>query len=144
VPSREAIQAIADFAGGRTILEVCAGNGLWARLLTSAGARAVATDGGPRGAGDYFKVEAIEAEEAVRRHPECSALLLCWPPFHDGAALRALTAFAGDCVIFAGDVRFTADPAFHELLAREWTLLRRMALPSWPGLDDAVYLYERA
>src|SRR5262245_16282770 len=49
VPTREAIEAIAAFVDDRNVLEVCAGNGLWARLLAEAGASVVATDGEPRG-----------------------------------------------------------------------------------------------
>ena len=143
VPTREAVEVVATFAGERAILEVCAGNGLWARLIAAAGAKVVATDGEPRGDSEYHAVEALEAEQAVRRHPECEALLLCWPPFQDDAAYRALSAFGGDRVIYAGDSRFTAEPRFHELLAQEWTLARQIVLPSWPGLADAIYFYER-
>ncbi len=146
VPAREAIEAIADFAGARAILEICAGSGLWARLLGGAGGRVLATDGSPcpPASGAYVEVEALEAEQAVREHPEADVLLLVWPPMRDSCAIRATRAFAGDRLIYAGDVRFTADAAFHGLLAHDWQLLRRLPLPYWPGLDDAVYLYERA
>ena len=51
VPTREAIAGIASFVGSRPTLEVCAGLGLWARLLSDAGADVLATDGvEPRGA----------------------------------------------------------------------------------------------
>jgi hypothetical protein len=143
VPTRKAIDVIAAFAGGRRVLEVCAGNGLWARLLSETGTRVIATDGDPRGGDEYYAVEALEAEQAVRLHPECEALLLVWPPFQDDAAYRALSAFSGDRVVFAGDVRFTTESRFHEALARDWTLRERLGLPSWPGLEDAVYLHER-
>jgi hypothetical protein len=144
VPTWEAIETIAGFTEGRSVLEVCAGSGLWARLLQPAGATVIATDGSPLSKASYASVEALEAEAAVRAHSEAAALMLVWPPMRDSCAVRALHAFAGDRLIYAGDVRFTADAAFHDLLAREWRLRLRLPLPSWPGLDDAVYLYERA
>ncbi len=141
VPTREAIAAIAGFVAGRSVIEVCAGNGLWAKLLTSEGTRVIATDGSPIERAAFVPVEALEAEAAVRAHPECEALLLCWPPMRDECAIRALSAFAGDRVVYVGDQRFTAERHFHETLERDWSLDELLPLPSWPGLDDAVRLY---
>jgi len=142
VPSRSAINAIAAFAGGRSLLEVCAGSGLWSRLLAETGVKVIATDAGPP-TQTYLPVLTQEAEGAVREHPECRALLLCWPPFRDGCAYRALRAFAGDRAVFAGDARFAADRQFHELLKQEWVLQESLAIPAWPGLEDQAYLFLR-
>ena len=143
VPTREAIGEVARFLDGRSVIEVCAGAGLWASLLSGAGVDIVATDALlPRGA-PYFPIAVLEAEAAVRAHPECGGLLLCWPPEGQSSAFRALSAFAGERVVYAGDVRFTATEEFHALLAREWQMQDRLRLPSWPGLDDAVHLYTR-
>ena len=143
VPSREAIAAIAAFVGGRRLLEVCAGSGLWARLLSESGVGVIATDGWPDCDTHHFPVESNEAEAAVRAHPECQALLLCWPPFRDDCAYRALRAFTGDLVAYVGDVRFTADQQLHDLLDQEWMLCERILTPAWPGLDDYAFLYSR-
>jgi hypothetical protein len=142
VPTREAVKAIADFVGERKLLEVFAGGGLWARLLNASGVNVVATDGEPPPVLEHFAVETVEAEAAVLAHPECGALLVCWPPFRNEAAYRALRAFTGDRLVFVGDARFTAEPRFHALLT-EWPLQDEIAIPSWPGLDDSVYLYKR-
>lgn len=143
VPSPAAIEAIAAFAGSRTLLEICAGSGLWARLLATAGAEVIATDALPSRDSDYFLVEAQEADAAVRAHPECDALLVCWPPFRDPCAFHALRAFRGDRLAYVGDSRFTADSQFHALLAAEWTLHQQILIPAWPGLDDYAYLHTR-
>lgn len=143
VPNREAITAIAAFVSGRKLLEVCAGQGLWARLLTAAGLEVIATDGEPPPVLEHFAVEAMEVEAAVLAHPECGALLICWPPFQNEAAFRALRAFNGDRVAYVGDARFTAERRFHQLLADEWALRDQIGIPSWPGLDDYAYLYRR-
>jgi hypothetical protein len=143
VPSKGAIAAISEFIGNRRLLEVCAGSGLWARLLAASGVRVTATDARPAKPTDYFPVETLDAEQAVRIHPECQALLLCWPPLRDACAFRALRAFAGDQVVLVGDARFTADQQFHDQLGHEWTLQESMAVPAWPGLDDHAYRYVR-
>jgi hypothetical protein len=69
---------------------------------------------------------------------------MCWPPFRSDAGLRALRAFTGDRLVYAGDARFTGDAQLHELLMSRWRLESRMLIPAWPGLDDYVYLYSRA
>jgi hypothetical protein len=143
VPTRDAVRRIRGFVGDRRLLEVAAGSGLWARLLADEGAAAVATDGGVGLQPAWFRVEVAAAESAVRGHPDCGALLLCWPPFGDACAYRALTAFAGDRLVYIGDPRFTADDEFHMMLERSWRCIETIPLPSWPGIADAAYLYVR-
>ena len=142
VPTREAIAAISAHFGDRQVLEVCAGRGLWALLLEATGSRVLATDGSEP-VQPFVPVGCLDAEAAVRDHPECAGLLLVWPPFRDDAAFRALRAFQGDRVAFVGDERFTADLPFRHTLNEEWNLDEQILIPSWPGLDDQVYLYTR-
>ena len=143
VPTREAIESIAAFVQDDLLLEVCAGSGLWARLLAGRGLRVVATDAFAPDGVPYVPIELAEAEAAVAAHPDCRSLLLVWPPFRRDCAYRALEAFAGDKVAYVGDARFTGDQRFHELLDREWQLRDKLLIPAWPGLDDHVYLYSR-
>ncbi len=137
------MQRARDFVGDRQLLEVAAGSGLWARLLTEAGVPVVATDSGAGLQPAWFPVEIADAQIAVRSHPECTVLLLCWPPFNETCAFRALGAFKGDLLVYVGDPRFTADKAFHDLLRKSWQCHETIPLPSWPGLDDGLHLYVR-
>jgi hypothetical protein len=141
VPTREAIQRIHAAVGDRRLLEVCAGMGLWSKLLSDAGNSVVATDAAPPASSPYLPVQTMDAEAAVKQHPACGALLMCWPPFKDGCALRAVRAFRGDRLVYIGDPRFTANEPFHALLASSWHLLEQISLPSWPGTKDAVGIY---
>ena len=143
VPTRRAIAAIKSFIGDRKLLEVCAGQGLWARLLSAANVDVLATDGSDDTRAEHFPVTIQEAEASVRAHPDRTALMFCWPPFKSDCAYRALRAFAGDCLVYVGDARFTADDQFHSLLASDWTLCERILIPAWPGLDDYTHLYRR-
>ncbi|MSQ23008.1 MAG: hypothetical protein EXR58_00400 [Chloroflexi bacterium] len=143
VPDRASIAAIAAFVHERTVLEVGAGSGLWAKLLAAAGVKVIATDGKEASPSDYFPIATQEAEAAVLAHGECGVLLLCWPPFKNRLAVRALRAFRGERFIYVADTRFTADGEFHELLEQGWELKDRLPIPAWPGFEDHVYLYSR-
>lgn len=143
VPTRQAIQKLCDRVGRRSVLEVGAGNGLWAYLLAKHGVSIVATDAAEPPQAPWFPIEACEAVTAVERHPECAALLLCWPPFKEPCAFQALRAFSGELLIYIGDARFTADGQFHALLKESWSQVEEILLPSWPGTSDAARIYTR-
>ena len=68
---------------------------------------------------------------------------MCWPPDKQDIAVKALSAFTGNRLVYLGDASFTADADFHKLLASDWVLHGALPLPSWPGLDDHVRLYSR-
>ncbi len=143
VPTREAIRAIAGFFDGRSVVEICAGLGLWARLLGDEGVSVVATDESEPLGAPYVCIERRDAAAAIAAHGECDALFICWPPDKQSVAAHALGCFGGDRLVYVGDERFTGDAAFHELLSRDWQLQRRLPLPSWPGIEDSARFYVR-
>ena len=143
VPTRGAVRAIAEFLEGCSALEVCAGLGLWARLLRDEGVSVVATDAGAPRDLPYVCVERQDAPAAIASNGGCDALLLCWPPNGQPAAAEAMRTFGGTRFVYIGDSRFTGDAAFHGMLDRDWTLEMLLPLPSWPGLEDCVRLYTR-
>ena len=108
IPTPEAIRLIATVVARRKLLEVCAGSGLWAKLLTEAGVEVIATDLGPP-PHLHYPIEKMDGEAAVKHHADCEALMVCWPPMKSDIAARALQAFAGDLFIYIGDRRFTGD-----------------------------------
>ena len=143
VPTREAVDKIVEAVGGRSVLEICAGSGLWSKLLADAGLSVIATDRVSPGPGAHHPVQALEAELAVLEHRNRAALMACWPPFKDDCAFRALRAFTGDLTVYVGDPRFTAEQNFHALLESSWELLDAIPLPSWPGTRDGVRIFRR-
>jgi hypothetical protein len=160
VPAPAAVGAIAAFVGGRRVIEAGAGAGLWARLLSDFGVSITATDDGSWSAGTvgdeqslpggfsvalgrFFPVEQLDGAEAVRRYADHEALLLCWPPPDRPMAYACLSAFRGDSLVYIGDRRCTGDDAFRLALATDWRLVESVELPSWPGIDDTVYMYRR-
>lgn len=160
VPTPNAIAAIRDFVGDRELLEIGAGNGLWAYLLSTSGISVTATDdyswaapppgvksrppsGFPVDAGRFFPVHQLDATGAVTSFAGHNALLLCWPPYGRSMAFSALVAFQGDSVVYIGDKGCTGDLAFHNELDLHWLCQDLVQIPTWPGIHDAVYLYKR-
>jgi len=160
VPTPAAISAIVEFVKDGRLLEVGAGHGLWAYLLTAAGVSVTPTDDFswagneqtpearlPSGfrvpMGRFFPVGNLDALSAVKTYPGHEALLLCWPPYGRAMAIEALRAFEGDRLVYIGDPRASGDEGFHDELQREWTLRLTVDLPHWPGIRDSVFLYER-
>ena len=141
IPSREAIDRIANAVGSRKLLEVCAGSGLWASLLAARGVEVVASDLGPPPSLHYV-VHRIDAEAAVKQCTDCAALMLSWPPHRSDCAFRALQAFEGDLLVFVGDGRFTANERFFAALASDWAQTGHIQLDAWPGTQDAVRIYQ--
>ena len=147
VPTREAITVIKEFVDGRRLLEVGAGSGLWARLLTDAGLEVVAVDRKSRNDvkhSKFFPVQRGTAARGVREHRDCKALLLCWPDYDTHMAADALKEFQGDRLVYIGegDGGCTGNEAFHKSL-RSWKLVATIYIPQWPGIHDDVSLYTR-
>jgi hypothetical protein len=160
VPTPEAVARIVAFVDGRRVIEVGAGNGLWARLISSLGVTVTATDdytwcdpgsenskantaGFQIEAGAFYPVERLDAAEAVARHADHKTLLVVWPPPDRPMAYDALHAFKGDQVVYIGDPACTADDAFRNELLNFWRCDDIVAIPRWTGINDSVFLYER-
>ncbi len=158
IPNDAAIEAIAEVAAGRGIVEVGAGTGYWAALLEQAGVDVLATDAAPPAPslGDDHNLWHAEASTWVEVHHVDGAtaaadsngrvLFLCWPPSINDMALEALEAYTGDTVVYVGEWTngATGTPAFRALLDAEWELVRTVEIPVWWGRDDAVRIYRRA
>ena len=130
VPTHASLAAIADYVHGtglKGVVEVGAGTGYWAHLLSThygvdvvafdadAGddvlARSAGGTGPPMGTKlhhvSWFDVKRGDAATSVASHSD-RALLLCWPsppPTRDGddMALDALNAYRGDMVFYVGE-----------------------------------------
>ena len=162
VPTHEAILAIRNFVGERKLLEVGAGTGLWAYLLSAAGLTVTATydyswmdHSGHTGQkntlpsgfsvpmGKYYKVEPLSAEDSAQKYAGHQALLLAWPPPDRPMGYQVLSAFEGDRFVFVSDRGCTADEAFYRELSLRWDLSEDVDIPQWPTIHDSVYLYSR-
>lgn len=145
VPSGEVLDAIAEHAGGRDVVEVGAGTGFWAMHLAARGVWVESYDAAPPER-TFVPIE-VGGPEAAGRHPD-AVLLLVWPPHRSSMAAEAVVAHAdagGQRVIYVGEDRggWTADDDLFELFDDEYTEIARIEVPSWPGYDDHLVVYER-
>lgn len=157
------IAAIARFLkshGVRSVLELFAGRGLLARLLSSmleessdGGAgpskisvRAVddrSTHGSQRGT-EYFPIEHEDAVGAAAAS-DADALIYCWAPNKNEATAAAFQEFKGDYFIHIGEGEFgcTDTPRFFEILDSDWALLSTHLNPTFDGFHDCISFYCR-
>jgi hypothetical protein len=157
VPCDEALDALRALS---PLLEVGAGAGYWAALLRARGTDVLATDAAPPdGAAALSQVACAEGAHAAAQHGAARTLLLVWPlpPGDVGAPwdAAALAAFPGRVVAHVGEARgatplrghlahgATTSAAFQDALARDFECVRRVPLPTRPGLEDELTIWER-
>lgn len=156
VPSPETLDWVAEFSAGRTVFELGAGRGYWAKLLDERGVSMRAFDSEPpdttpnaafpgaAGQRDvWFPVEGPDQFESDL-HGE-SVLLMCWPPgWGNAMASSALELFerrGGHRLIFMGEPRGgkTGDEAFFERLSENWVAeTQDTQYVSWWNLSDVA------
>ena len=157
VPTREIIQKIADFVGEQAIVEVFAGKGLWAKLLSLQGVMITPTDQDPKFISPLLEekigtLEAIphmhilkmKATTAIKSfNPK--VLMMVWPPYEKEVSYEALRLFTGDKFIYVGegDGGCTGDDDFHEHLNDHWEERECISIPQWDHIHDRLYLYTR-
>ena len=155
IPTEEAISSINQFADNETILEIGAGKGLWAALIQKRGGVLIATDaesqnrknkythrqGRYRNRAAFTFIERIDAHEAIRKYP-CPVLMMCWPTIDSRAREDVLDLFEGNQLVFVGETP-EENSTFSDRLTRDWTVEKQVAIPTWPGVFDALFLYRR-
>jgi len=143
-PTQEALQVLGSHA---PLIEVGAGKGYWAGMLT--GADIIATDSSPQDnrwtvGAPFTEVQRLTAHEAVEQYPD-RTLVMMWPPV-SGVAQDALQRYKGKHFVYVGgyDASLCADSAFFELLSREWRRVRRVRLPGWQEeKEESLDIFER-
>jgi hypothetical protein len=149
IPSYNSILKIKDFVKDNQILEVGAGNGLWAGLLKKAGCNIIATDNfSTHGTGliKYIDVENLSHIEAINTYKDYHVLFLCWPPQIDSMSDEAIQLFKGDKLVYIGgygNTGLTGSSLFHDILKNQWDLVEKVTIPRWKNVEDELYLYKR-
>lgn len=144
IPNEEALKVLVEHG---PVLEIGAGTGYWAALVAARGGDIIAYDKDPHVndwcAGTYFPVR-TGGPEIAQEYPH-RTLFLCWPPYAEPMATDALLAYAGDTVIYVGEDGYgcTGDADFHVLLDEAYDVVRRVSIPRWNDIFDAMYVYRR-
>lgn len=145
IPNADAIETIIEYD---PILEVGAGRGYWAHLVSEAGGEILATDDSPPVEDDlWHPVWGASAQAVVTDYPE-RTLMLVWPTHESSwptAALGAYRSAGGHTVIYVGEGRggCTADERFHQMLHDEWCLAETVAIPTYLGIHDRLEVWTR-
>jgi hypothetical protein len=149
IPNLEALNEIKSFS---PIFELGAGSGYWAKLLKDLGADIVAVDNGSDSGTSlaptkYWKKPIEGNESLVSQYPD-RTLFLCWPDPRSAMASKALTQYKGKFFIYVGYPAakrspYMGDPEFYDMLDNQFELIKEVAIPQWPGYEDALYVYER-
>lgn len=151
IPSPGDIAWVAGVLDGRSVVEVGAGTGYWAWQLSQAGVDVAAYDPLEPGENHFFQpVEPYvpllrDDASASAKHPD-RALFLSWPSYDDPWAAHALSVYAGDRLIYAGEGGggCCADDAFFDLLDAEWTEIGDSPHHrSWSGINCYLSAYRR-
>ena len=134
---------------GRGVVEAGAGTGYWAWQMEQAGISVAAYEPNLPGENGFARREWTtilrDDYSAVKHHPD-RALFLCWPSYDDPWAAQALSCYAGDLLIYAGEGEggCTADDEFFRLLEAEWDKVDCSArhVTYW-GIHDYLTAYRR-
>ena len=171
VPSHEAMKELVQWIGGSKVIEIGAGRGLWARLLSEEGVNVEASDlyeipknkfFSPHGANSnskdnarrhhvFFNLQQMRGDEHARQSSTNDILMMVWPYFTENDdegedwQSMALKNFNGSKFIFVGETEggATGSPALWRELNKSWRYEGGIDIPRWQGINDHIQLYVR-
>jgi hypothetical protein len=158
VPDDWAIQVIEEQLNGMGVVEIGAGTGYWAWMLSQVGIDVAAYDTKIKRRKLWYPVKRGGAKQA-KRFPD-RALMLCWPWYGEPMATNCLLNYSGNTLIYIGEGYggCTADDEFHRLIGEgghyeengewvsddsEWSLVVEEPIPQWDGIHDKLSIYRR-
>ncbi|PHH85716.1 hypothetical protein CDD83_40 [Cordyceps sp. RAO-2017] len=162
-PTHESLEVLRTLADGRAVADIGAGNGYWSFLLRRYGLTVHAVDNMQsewrvNWVGDTVIMDGVQW---LRRNAGGSdmVLLLVYPVVGggvgggvDGAFTRGLVdAFQGDTLAVVGTQNGNGYTGFRSMTMDrymadekpEWTRVVQIALPSFAGKDEALFVYQR-
>lgn len=149
IPCAEVVETLRRLG---PLVELGAGAGCWAALLTAAGVDVVATDTLAAGQADYgfafgrhHPVTAMPAHEAVRAFPDRN-VFCSWPTEGSPwalAAARAMQVGRYLALIVEPPGGCTATPGLYRYLKTRFEPRLRLAIPQFPKLRDDFYVFQR-
>lgn len=147
IPSEQALRELSP-VNGKTV-EIGAGNGYWAALVRARGGdiRAVDAWKGYSFHADETWTHVETTTEKVLADCADRNLFMSWPS-GNGVASDALDIYlrhGGRKVIYVGepDAEIMADEEFFATLSKEMKLTKTLPIPQWPGMKDAMFIYQR-
>ena len=165
-PSREALEILKVLAAGRGVIDAGSGGGYWTFMLRQHGLGPVTAVDSAQSAWRATWVQDTVVDDAARwlrrqRPPGCpdQVLLVVYPIVGGGVAggeegsftKGLLRAYAGDTLAIVGTqnrngyTSFRGRPMDEYMAAEqsEWTKVVQIPLPSFPGKDEALFVFQR-
>ena len=147
VPTDEAIQKIVEYS---PVVELGAGTGYWAHLVSQAGGDILRYDKAqPLDNVDWGYTKAwcglrLGGPSKAKKHSD-RTLLLVWPPYDNPFAADCLKAYKGSTVIFVGEGEggCTGDDEFFEILQSSYIKIEEVGIPQWGGIHDYMSIHKR-
>ena len=149
VPNEAALKLVAKFS---PLVEIGAGTGYWAHLLTERGADVIAYDNAPpathknnwHGQRECFFPVRFGTDVSIVGNDD-RTLFLCWPPYDDPMGANCLRLYRGNRLVYVGEGSggCCGDDEFWDLIERNWREVESLGIPQWYGLHDALTVYER-
>ena len=142
-PTVDQIHELRDIIGNRKILEIGAGCGLWAGLLTCVGCNIIATDLKKESTSEYIDVEPLSSSDALVKYgSEVDGLFVSWGRGHP--TQEEFLYFKGDLIITIGEKDgCTSSGCLDDLDDLEWKILKIIDIPQWSGIWDKLIIYQR-
>lgn len=157
MPTYEALYIISQLAGGPQggVIDMASGNGYWTYMLRRMGTAVVAVDN----AASEFRMEWVgntvraDGVEYLRRNGGGAekVLLLVYVVTKGSFMRRVVGAYKGDTIVVVGTQNANRYTGFSECTVEEWfdremggwDLTCRIAMPSFAGKDEAMFVWQR-
>lgn len=155
VPSYESLEVIKQIADKRTVVEIGSGNGYWTYMLRRMGVSVHAVDNLQSEYRTLWIGDTLirDGEKYLRDEKGCkdAVLLLVYPIVSSDFTSRVLATYKGDTICVAGTQNRNGYTAFKDMTIDEYMIVEKedykktvqIPLPSFPGKDEAFYVFER-
>lgn len=140
IPNMKALNMIKKIADGKSILETCAGVGLWSSLLRLIGVHIIPTDNTIKG--NIIEILNYNSKDAALQFA-FDILFMSWPPYDNIQDLEVYQARNFEIIIIVGedDYGCTGSGQGREYLSDRYTLLHKIDIPNWNTIHDFVQIY---
>jgi len=153
IPTEENIDSILEHTQGG-IIELGAGTGYWAWMLSQKGAKIEAFDIAPprnksnryKFADEYFHVNF--GSTTALRTTTAETLLICWPPADSTFGREAIEQFRGKkhskCLVYIGEEEngCTGEKSLYQEL-KNWNQVLVLDMPNWVGMYSKIKIFSK-
>ena len=155
VPSYESLEVIKQSAGKRVVVEIGSGNGYWVYMLRRMGVTVQAVDNLQSEYRTMWIGDTLikDGEKHLRDEKGCkdAVLLLVYPIVSLDFTAKVLSNYSGDTICVVGTQNRSGYTAFRDRTVHDYMKAEKVdyaktvqiPLPSFPGKDEALYVFER-